>query len=341
MGAPQERGDFTHYRMRGGKMQEELFAARFPARADGAAQVWYNGLNRCEGGTCMKRMNAKSCMNGARVLLALLVLLALGCAGALADITVYAGDYDIERDGWYDALEEVAVYLTLYDELPENYMTKKEAQKIGWVQSKGNLWSIAYGCSIGGDRFGNYEGILPDKKGRSWTECDIDFDGGYRGAQRIVFSNDDLIYYTDDHYKSFEKVIVVMEAGDAQEDVLVVNARVRYGECYTSCAEVAAYLDAYGELPINYIVKDDAYDLGYSAKKDNMGVVAPEFAIGGDSFGNREGLLPKAKGRRYYECDVDMVGGKRGDCRLVYSDDGLIFYTRDRYKSFIEVKVEQ
>ena len=103
---------------------------------------------------------------------------------------------------------------------------------------------------------------------------------------------------------------------------------------------MAAYLHAYGELPINYIVKDDAYDLGFSAKKDNMGVVAPEFAIGGDEFGNREGLLPKAKNRRYYECDVDMVNGKRGSCRIVFSDDGLIFYTNDKYKSFVQVKVE-
>ena len=286
-------------------------------------------------------------MKGFKVLAALWLMLALLCASALADITVYAGDYPVDRDGWYDTMEEVAVYLTLYDELPENYMTKKEAQKLGWVSSKGNLWDVAYGRSIGGDRFGNYEGALPNKKGRQWTECDIDFEGDYRGAERIVFSNDDLIYYTDDHYNTFEKINVV--AGSAQKNpagtmmkdgVLLVRAQVEYGESYTSCAQVAAYLHAYGELPINYIVKDDAYDLGFSAKKDNMGVVAPEFAIGGDKFGNREGLLPKVKGRQYYECDVDMIDGKRGDCRIVYSDDGMIFYTADKYKSFVEVKVE-
>lgn len=286
-------------------------------------------------------------MKGFKLLAALWLMLALLCASALADITVYAGDYPVDRDGWYDTMEEVAVYLTLYDELPENYMTKKEAQKLGWVSSKGNLWDVAYGRSIGGDRFGNYEGALPNKKGRQWTECDIDFEGDYRGAERIVFSNDDLIYYTDDHYNTFEKINVV--AGSAQKNpagtmmkdgVLLVRAQVEYGESYTSCAQVAAYLHAYGELPINYIVKDDAYDLGFSAKKDNMGVVAPEFAIGGDKFGNREGLLPKVKGRQYYECDVDMIDGKRGDCRIVYSDDGMIFYTADKYKSFVEVKVE-
>jgi len=283
---------------------------------------------------------------GFRLIAALLVLFALLCASALADITVYAWEHPVEKEGWYDTLEEVAVYLALYDELPENYMTKKEAQKLGWVSSKGNLWDVAYGCSIGGDRFGNYEGILPEKKGRTWTECDIGFEGDYRGAERIVFSSDDLMYYTGDHYESFEKINVVTEkkseknGAKKKESALSVRAKVSYGESYISHTEVAAYLHAYGELPINYIVKDDAYDLGFSAKKDNMGVVAPEFAIGGDKFGNREGLLPKAKGRQYYECDVNMVNGKRGDCRLVYSNDGLIFYTEDRYKSFIQVKVE-
>ncbi|MBR5559791.1 MAG: hypothetical protein IKU73_00070 [Clostridia bacterium] len=289
---------------------------------------------------------------GFRLLAALWLLIVLLSVSALADITVYAADYPVERDGWYDTMEEVTVYLTLFDELPQNYMTKKEAQKLGWVSSKGNLWDVAYGCSIGGDRFGNYEGVLPEKKGRTWTECDIGFEGDYRGAQRIVFSSDDLIYYTDDHYNTFEKVNVVKETtkkqtsnknnknAKAKDGVLTVNVSVEYGESYTNHEEVAAYLAAFGELPINYIVKDDAYDLGFSVKKDNMGVVAPEFAIGGDQFGNREGLLPKAKGRQYYECDVDMIDGKRGDCRIVYSDDGLIFYTNDKYKSFVEVKVE-
>ena len=79
----------------------------------------------------------------------------------------------------------------------------------GGDNRKGNLWSVAEGCSIGGDRFGNYEGILPDQKGRKWTECDIDFDGGYRNGKRVVFSNDGLIYYTGDHYQTFDEVEVI------------------------------------------------------------------------------------------------------------------------------------
>ena len=144
-----------------------------------------------------------------RLLAVLFVLLLLAPAALAKTITVDAADYDVEEGGWYDGMEEVAIYLTFYDELPENYMTKQEAQALGWESRKGNLWDVADGCSIGGDRFGNYEKLLPDAKGRKWTECDIDFDGSYRNSKRIVFSNDGLIYYTDDHYESFDEIEVI------------------------------------------------------------------------------------------------------------------------------------
>ena len=84
------------------------------------------------------------------------------------------------------------------------FFDKKEAKALGWDNKAGNLGEVAPGMSIGGDYFGNYEGILPEEDGRDYYECDIDSDGGYRGAKRIVFSNDGLIYYTEDHYESFE-----------------------------------------------------------------------------------------------------------------------------------------
>ena len=144
----------------------------------------------------------------AALLLALLIML-FSFPALAKTITVDAARYEVEEDGWYDSMEEVAIYLTFFEELPDNYMTKKEAQALGWESKKGNLWKVADGCSIGGDRFGNYEGLLPDKKGRKWTECDIDFDGGYRGGKRIVFSNDGLIYYTGNHYESFDQIEVI------------------------------------------------------------------------------------------------------------------------------------
>lgn len=109
----------------------------------------------------------------------------------------------LDEHGVYDSKEDVALFIHLYGHLPDNYLTKKEAEALGW--SGGSLERYAPGKCIGGSRFGNYEGLLPDAKGRKYTECDIDTLGASsRGAKRIVFSNDGLIYYTGDHYKSFE-----------------------------------------------------------------------------------------------------------------------------------------
>ena len=110
----------------------------------------------------------------------------------------------IEEDGWYYSTEDVALYLYTYGELPENFITKKEAQKLGWDNKKGNLWEVADGMCIGGDHFGNYEGLLPEED--DYTECDVNYEGGYRGEERIIFSDDGDIYYTGDHYKSFEQL---------------------------------------------------------------------------------------------------------------------------------------
>ena len=108
-----------------------------------------------------------------------------------------------DEDGRYTTKEDVALYIHLYGHLPDNFVTKRTAQAAGW--SGGSLEPYYSGCSIGGDRFGNYEGLLPDKSGRTWLECDIDTMGAEkRGPKRIVFSNDGLIYYTGDHYKTFE-----------------------------------------------------------------------------------------------------------------------------------------
>ena len=109
----------------------------------------------------------------------------------------------IAPDGSYTSKDDVALYIHTYGELPANFMTKKEAQALGWPG--GGLDDYAYGMCIGGDRFGNYEELLPEADGRTWTECDIDtLHADSRGPKRIVFSNDGLIYYTPDHYESFE-----------------------------------------------------------------------------------------------------------------------------------------
>lgn len=111
----------------------------------------------------------------------------------------------LDKDGTYTTKDDVSLYIHLYGKLPSNFITKDEARDLGW--EGGGLEDFAPGKCIGGDRFGNYEGLLPDAKGRTWTECDIDTLGqDSRGAKRIVFSNDGLVFYSDDHYESFTQL---------------------------------------------------------------------------------------------------------------------------------------
>ena len=146
-----------------------------------------------------------------RMLLGLLTLLLVltGIMEAFAAKNKAANDstsqqVSVEEDGTYTSKEEVAAYLHEFGQLPDNYITKKEAKNLGWVSSEGNLDEVAPGKSIGGDYFGNYEGLLPEEDDREYHECDIDYTGGRRGAKRIIYSNDGLIYYTEDHYTTFE-----------------------------------------------------------------------------------------------------------------------------------------
>lgn len=143
----------------------------------------------------------------ARILAFLMMLLFLfgmtGCSTSFGNPSGTAAIHEdvIDEAGIYDQKEEVALYIHTYEKLPDNYITKKEAQKLGW--EGGMLESYAPGKCIGGDKFGNYEGLLPEEDDRTYKECDIDTLGKKRGVKRIVFSNDGLIYYTDDHYESF------------------------------------------------------------------------------------------------------------------------------------------
>ena len=111
----------------------------------------------------------------------------------------------VDENGSYTTKEDVALYVHTYGHLPPNFITKKEAEAAGW--NGGSLDKVLPGMCIGGDYFGNYEGNLPEAKGREYHECDIDTLGASsRGAKRIIFSNDGLIFYTDDHYESFTQL---------------------------------------------------------------------------------------------------------------------------------------
>ena len=136
-----------------------------------------------------------------RVLTAgLLVFLLASCSLQNSEIDQ---SVNVLEEEVYSSKEDVSLYIHTYDKLPKNFITKKEAVKLGWQSSKGNLWEVSDKMSIGGDRFGNREKRLPEEKGRQYFEADIDYNGGFRGSKRLVFSDDGLIYYTDDHYDSF------------------------------------------------------------------------------------------------------------------------------------------
>ena len=124
-------------------------------------------------------------------------------ASTPAEAPAPTADAAPDEDGSYTTKEDVLAYLIAYGHLPANFITKNEARAAGW--EGGSLERYCPGKCIGGDRFGNREGLLPSAKGRVWTECDINTLGKRsRGAERMVFSNDGLIYYTGDHYESFE-----------------------------------------------------------------------------------------------------------------------------------------
>lgn len=109
----------------------------------------------------------------------------------------------IDEDKYYYDKDNVALYIHTYNHLPNNYVTKEEARNAGW--SGGSVEKYLPDKAIGGDVFSNFEENLPTKEGRVYYECDIDtHNQDSRGAKRIVFSNDGLIYYTEDHYESFE-----------------------------------------------------------------------------------------------------------------------------------------
>ncbi len=119
---------------------------------------------------------------------------------------VHGSPQTVVEYGEYVEYEFVAAYIHQYGCLPQNYLTKEKAMELGWVSSEGNLWDVTDKMCIGGDVFGNREGALPDAAGRVWYECDVNYYGSFRGGERIVYSNDGLIYYTSDHYQTFTRL---------------------------------------------------------------------------------------------------------------------------------------
>lgn len=105
--------------------------------------------------------------------------------------------------GPLEEAQRIADYFFEHGELPDNFITKKQAQALGWDKYKNTVSDVAPGKSIGGDYFGNYEQKLPVVKGRKYYEADCFYRGGDRNAYRIIYSTDGHVWYTGDHYNTF------------------------------------------------------------------------------------------------------------------------------------------
>ena len=142
------------------------------------------------------------------LLLAIIMLFSAGCMPMELETQTQSDTppMSLVEDGSYTSMQDVADYIHTYGKLPSNFITKRQAQDLGWISNDGNLDEVAPGKSIGGDSFGNREGLLPKQQGRKYYECDINYKEGFRGAERIIYSNDGLVFYTSDHYQTFDQL---------------------------------------------------------------------------------------------------------------------------------------
>lgn len=119
------------------------------------------------------------------------------------------------------------------------------------------------------------------------------------------------------------------EEDDSQQGVTVEEDGI-----YTSMEEVSVYIHTYGHLPSNYITSEEAAELGYDESQVNLSEVAPGKSIGGDVYENEENMIPVEEGLTYHQCDINSENGERTDERLVYSNEGDIYYTPDLFETF-------
>ena len=155
------------------------------------------------------------------------------------------------------------------------------------------------------------------------------------GTEELAGAVLDVVIDAVENYEGDVDSVGVIGGADGPTSILVSSSIPEEGEYYYDLENVVLYIEYYGQLPDNYITKDEARELGWKG-----GV--PEYcmegaAIGGDRFGNREGKLPKGN---YTECDLNTLGeDERGAERLVFSD-AEYYYTPDHYESFTQVWVE-
>ena len=112
----------------------------------------------------------------------------------------------VRRGESYTSMEEVALYIHTYGTVPPNFVSKTKARNAGWVAEEGNLQDVLPGMSIGGGGWHNDDQVMPGDEWDQWYECDINYSGGYRGAERLVYSDNGMVFYTADHYDSYARI---------------------------------------------------------------------------------------------------------------------------------------
>jgi hypothetical protein len=124
----------------------------------------------------------------------------------------------VEKSGLYTTKDSVAAYLCKFDKLPSNYVGKNEGKSLYESKTGKNFekWNFnpwtTIGVMIGGDTFNNYannpdnyHSTLPEG---DYREADVDYSAKNRGTKRLIYQSDCVIYYTADHYETFNKLEV-------------------------------------------------------------------------------------------------------------------------------------
>ncbi len=290
------------------------------------------------------------------------VLLLFGLFHATAETARIAPepvDFDalaevIDEYGEYTDRDSVAAYLVYFGTLPCNYITQEEARDFGWEEGE-DLWLSAPGYSLGGDPYPDEAGLFSAQEYLSalspFLECDLNYQGGERGRERLIWNEFSLWYTADGIWfdelypgdgvlTDWEALLALPESTEAPPEAKEPTIEEIYASMvekdghYQDLEHVVAYLVTYHRLPANYITKSEAQRLGWVASKGNLSAVAPGCSIGGDRFGNYAGILPKAS---YTECDIDLTGPTRNAKRVIFDSKGNIYYTEDHYQTFTRV----
>lgn len=156
-----------------------------------------------------------------------------------------------------------------------------------------------------------------------------------------MLEDDEMFALSDEELEELEIDIdeelesIDMSAEEAEDVIAGEKYEIDEEETYTSKEDVATYLHIYGKLPSNYITRSEAEKLGLNSNGDNLEEIAPGKAIGGGEYANENGMFPVEEERQYYECEIE---DEDGDGKyLIYSNDGLIFYTDENYETFIQL----